>query len=495
MFFCVDICLGLVIFKVFSVRSMCSVKNKFIASGLLAASVACSVGQNGVFAGSRWSEIFKNFIGRNKVKVLSILAALSAYWVRRNVTNVREIGDSKDIGVISRNISNMFNSMSVDDFEDAMRNAEFYQLYLTYKFTCKFGYNGLVPISEERKAIFKKILLSAMERQLREGTAMRFFLERMSGSNSLGPIRKALSYIDDLVHYSYDGKGGNSLPMFLASGTPGVGKSQLFFVICEFLSGREDRGSFDSLSLVGLDEKAANAKMFGSPPSYQNSGVKPKEIIGKATDPNQMFLPLLIDEVDKTDGAILDAFLQCSNEKRAPWNYNGKEYPLEFGIYFTANFQEHHCAEAMEEFGKKVGTNFFDGMLEKALRRDATNFLGGPLMSRLKYITFFKAPTVGEAKEDIKRRIKETQGSSSLTNFFIDPGSESKVIDLVYKGLLHDTDAPKLPYRDIGNGVYPMLNRVASDQNGGISLAGRKVNLSVDEHDNLRAEFAWRDYF
>ena len=125
--------------------------------------------------------------------------------------------------------------------------------------------------------------------------------------------------------------------------------------------------------------------------------------------------------------------------------------------------------------------------------KDATNFFTGPFMSRLKYKTFFKAPTVDEAKSEIKRRINDTHGSKTSANFFIDPGYEGKVLDVIYKRLLRDSGAPKLPHRDIKINLTNVLDEVARNQGEGVSLHGRRVNLSVDEHDNLRAE--WRDYF
>lgn len=479
-------------------------KKKFITSSIVAASITSSIFQiNPAFATkSAASQGFfykaKQFWEKSKVKIVSTLAAVGALFVKKKVfdiTSIRKVkegDDVPDVEGMAQDCSHMFLTMDRKKFEDSIKNAEFYQLYSAYK----VGYNGFIPTSEKSKAEYRDIIFKELDRRLDDGTVRSWLDKRWEGINLDDAKKNLISYIKDLIRFD-PSRGDKGVPIYLAIGSGGSGKSYGFELNVELLSGIK---SGDSLSFVNEDEKSVAAKISGAPPSYKGGELMPDKTIGKAEDINRKFTPLLFDESDKTKASAWGSVLEPLNDGVWKWNYNEQKYKITYGIYMTANFKNHDFIEGWEGLSNSAAK----GKLRSAFLNDATKHFGEAFMTRVKYISIFKAPLRGEAKEYIDKKIKKTQGSKEVANFFIDESlSDSKhdeVLDLIYNKLKGKAVKDKASFREVSFGLIPTLSGFASEQNNGISLAGRQVKLGLDKTGNLKAELVYekpqfRDYF
>ena len=479
-------------------------KKKFIASSIVAASITSSIFQiNPAFAAkSAASQGFfykaKKFWEKSKVKIVGALAAVGALFVKKKVfdiTSIRKVkegDDAPDVEGMAQDCSHMFLTMDRKKFEDSIKNAEFYQLYSAYK----VGYNGFIPTSEKNKAEYKDIIFKELDRRLDDGTVRSWLDKRWEGENLDDAKKNLISYIKDLIRFD-PSRGDKGVPIYLAIGSGGSGKSYGFELNVELLSGI-NRG--DSFSFVNKDEKALEAALFGGSPTYKGAEIPPDKTIGKAEDINRKFTPLLFDESDKTKAAAWGSVLEPLNDGVWKWNYNEQKYKITYGIYMTANFKNHDFLEGWEGLTNSAAK----GRLRSAFLNDATKHFGEAFMTRVKYISIFKAPLREEAKQHIDKRIKKTQGSSEMANFFIDEAlsdsKHDKVLDLIYNKLKEKAVKYKVSFREVSFNLIPALITLASEQNNGISLVGRQVKFGLDKEEKLKAELVYekpkfKDYF
>ncbi len=244
------------------------------------------------------------------------------------------------------------------------------------------------------------------ERLLQTDRERMVTLDTLLGERVVGH-REAIAKIATILRRNAAGlRGRRPIGSFLLLGPTGVGKTETAKAVAEVLFGSPD--AMTRLDLSEYAESHSIARLVGAPPGYvgHEAGGQLTEAVRKR--PYQV---ILLDEIEKADRDVLEAFLQVFDEGRLT---DGRGRSIDFTntvLVLTSNLGAREAANVRGErpvgFARSEGsgTTAHDARAAAAMVAAAKAALPPELYNRLDEVLCFGALTRDEVASIAKKQL------------------------------------------------------------------------------------------
>lgn len=264
----------------------------------------------------------------------------------------------------------------------------------------------------------------------------------------------------------------------LLVGSTGCGKTYLAKKLAEAVYGSENK--MVRLDMSEFADKTSVNKLYGSSSGYV--GYEEGGILTEAIKRNGRCI-ILLDEIEKADVGVFDAFLQVFDEGNMTDNHG---VTVKFGgsiILMTSNLgtQEIINNENRMGFTKSTSNSQNNAIILKAIKKQ----LRPEFINRIDDIVCFNKLTKDNLREIIKKEIKVVENRAERIGYFFDKSIYSdEIIDDILADCENEGDYGARPIlRSVQRNIIdPMTEWLLRNQDSGITVLTSTM-LTQKSHD------------